>query len=101
MKRVARLSWRRWSIAGKLTFTITLSVMVAVVGVTWLSLRREQQTFRRSLEAQAQSTLNLLATLAADPLYKLQPDTLSGLMVRFGEQPDVVSGAIKSNPPTP
>lgn len=94
MKRVARLSWRRLPIAAKLTLTITLSVMVSVAGVTWLSLRREQQTFRQSLEAQAQSILDLLAALAADPLYKLQPDVLSGLMVRIGEQPIVVSGSI-------
>ncbi|RMG10316.1 MAG: response regulator [Cyanobacteria bacterium J055] len=94
MKRVARLSWRRLPIAAKLTLTITLSVVVSVAGVTWLSLRREQQTFRQSLEAQAQSILDLLAALAADPLYKLQPDVLSGLIVRIGEQPIVVSGSI-------
>lgn len=94
MKRVARLSWRRWPIAVKLTLTITLSVMAAVAGVTWLSLNREQQTFRRSLEAQAQSILDLLAALAADPLYKLQPDVLSELLVRMGEQPSIVSGSI-------
>lgn len=94
MKRVARLSWRRWPIAVKLTFTISLSVMAAVVGVTWLSLNREQQTFRLSLEAQAQSTLDLLAALAADPLYKLQPNVLSELLVRMSEQPSLVSGSI-------
>jgi PAS domain S-box-containing protein len=94
MKRVARLSWRRWPIAIKLTFTITLSVMAAVAGVTWLSLSREQQTFRRSLEAQAQSILDLLAALAADPLYKLQPDVLSELLVHISEQPSIVSGSI-------
>jgi PAS domain S-box-containing protein len=94
MKRVARLSWRRWPIAIKLTFTITLSVMAAVAGVTWLSLSREQQTFRRSLEAQAQSILDLLAALAADPLYKLQPDVLSELLVHMGSQPSILSGSI-------
>ncbi|MGB3240064.1 MAG: response regulator [Geitlerinemataceae cyanobacterium] len=94
MKRLARLSWRRWPIAVKLTFTITLSVVSAVAGVTWLSLNREQKTFRHSLEAQAQSMLDLLAALAADPLYKLEPNTLSGLMVRMGEQPDIISGSI-------
>jgi PAS domain S-box-containing protein len=94
MKRVARLSWRRWPIAVKLTSTITLSVVIAVAGVTWLSLRREQQTFRRSLETQAQSMLDLLAALAADPLYKLEPSSLSGLMVRIGEQPGIISGTI-------
>jgi PAS domain S-box-containing protein len=94
MKRVARLSWRRWPIAIKLTFTITLSVVAAVAGVTWLSLSRERQTFRRSLETQAQSMLDLLAALAADPLYKLEPNSLSGLIVRMGEQPNIISGTI-------
>lgn len=94
MKRAARLSWRRWPIAMKLTFTITLSVVAAVAGVTLLSLNREQETFRRSLEAQAQSTLDLLEALAADPLYKLQPQVLSELLARISQQPLLVSGSI-------
>ena len=94
MNRMRNLSWKRWSIAVKLTVTITLSVVVAVGGVTWLSLRRERQNFRRALQVQAESILDLVSATSADALYLLDIKVLSHLFAQLGEQDVVVSGTI-------
>ena len=94
MNRMRHLSWKRWSIAAKLTVTITLSVVVAVGGVTWLSLRRERQNFRRELQDRAESILDLVSATSADALYLLEIKVLSHLFAQLGDQDVVVSGTI-------
>ncbi len=94
MKRKLPLWWRKCSIASKLTLTATLSIALAVSGVTWLSLRREQQIFRQTLEVQAKSILDLLSVVSADSLYNLQAGELSNSLNRLRQEQLVLTAAV-------
>jgi signal transduction histidine kinase/DNA-binding response OmpR family regulator len=74
--------------------TATVSITIAVSAVTWLSLRREQQTFRQSLEVQAQSILDLLSVVSADSLYNLQVRELSNSLARLNQEQIVLAASI-------
>ena len=65
----ARLRGVKGTLATKLTLAMTALVTVAVINVTWLSLRREQQNFRQELENQAETLLNTLTVATIDALY--------------------------------
>jgi PAS domain S-box-containing protein len=94
MKRMLSLWWRQCSIASKLTVTATVSISIAVSSVTWLSLRREQQTFRQALEAQAQAILDLLSVTSADSLYNLEAGELSNTLTRLDREQLILAAAI-------
>src|SRR5688572_20697655 len=81
-----KLRWKNWPLAVKLTLTFTLLIVVAIGNVTFLSMRREQQGFRTELEQQAQLLLDALAGTIANPLYRLDVDTLQ----------DTVEGLVSS-----
>jgi signal transduction histidine kinase len=82
---------KRVSLATKLTLAMTSLVIVAVVGVTWLSLRREQETFRNELQQQAQLLLDALSVTTADALYKLDADFMEEIMQQLGQEDKVLS----------
>ncbi|MBE9041004.1 HAMP domain-containing protein, partial [Oscillatoriales cyanobacterium LEGE 11467] len=94
MKRTRHLSWKRWPISVKLALTMTFSMVVAVGGVTWLSLRRERQSFQTELEVRAESILDLVSATSADALYRLDIKDLSDLFAQLARQEIVVSGTI-------
>ncbi len=79
------------SLATKLTLAMTSLVIVAVAGVTWLSLRREQDTFRNELQQQAQVLLDALAVTTADSLYLLDADFMEEIMQQLGQEEKVLS----------
>ncbi|ERT09765.1 HAMP domain protein [Lyngbya aestuarii BL J] len=85
---------RRVSLATKLTLAMTSLVIVAVVSVTWLSLRREQQTFRKELEQQARILLDALAVTTADSLYTLNADFMEEIMEQLGADQVLSAGRI-------
>ncbi|MCG5058535.1 MAG: HAMP domain-containing protein [Limnoraphis sp. WC205] len=85
---------RRVSLASKLTLAMTSLVIVAVVSVTWLSLRREQQTFRKELEQQARILLDTLAVTTADSLYMLNADFMEEIMGQLGADQVLSAGRI-------
>ena len=85
---------RRVSLATKLTLAMTSLVIVAVVSVTWLSLRREQQTFRKELEQQAKILLDALAVTTADSLYNLDADFMEEIMEQLGADEVLSAGRI-------
>ena len=85
---------RRVSLATKLTLAMTSLVIVAVVSVTWLSLRREQQTFRKELEQQAGILLDALAVTTADSLYTLNADFMEEIMEQLGADQVLSAGRI-------
>lgn len=58
----------RWPLALKLTLTIALVVIVAALGLSNLSINREQRTFRAELQQQMQMLLAALTITAAEPL---------------------------------
>ena len=73
---------------------MTLSIILTVAGVTLLSLRRQQHTFKKELELQAESMLNILILASGDALYSQDADTLSDYMEKLGEDEVVLSGRI-------
>lgn len=82
---------RRVSLATKLTLAMTSLVIVAVAGVTWLSLRREQETFRNELQQQAQVLLDALVVTTSDALYTLDADFMEEIMQQLGQEDKVLS----------
>ncbi len=82
---------RRVSLATKLTLAMTSLVIVAVAGVTWLSLRREQETFRSELQQQAQVLLDALTVTTSDALYLLDADFMEEIMQQLGQEEKVLS----------
>ena len=91
---MGRFIWRGWPLVVKISLSMTLSVTLAVAGVTLISLRRQQQTFKEELEIQAQSMLEILTLAARDALYYLDADRLSDIMEKLGENGTVISGRI-------
>ncbi len=85
---------RKYSLATKLTLAMTSLVIATVTSVSWLSLRREQQTFRQELEQQAEILLDALAVTTADALYLLDVDFLEEIMTQLGADRVLVAGRI-------
>jgi signal transduction histidine kinase len=86
MRKLSGFPWQKWSLAAKLTLTITGMIVLVVVGLTLLSIRREQEVFRAELQQQAELLLVILSSVVTDPLYTLDADTLSDLLERLGLQ---------------
>jgi len=91
---MGKFSQRKGSLATKLTLTMTSLVIVAVASVTWLSLHREQQTFRKELEQQAQILLDTVAVTTSDSLYLLDADFMEEIMEQLGTDKVLVAGRI-------
>lgn len=85
---------RKGSLASKLTLAMTTLVIMTVGSVTWLSLHREQQSFRRELEQQAEILLDGLAVTTADALYILDADFLEEIMEQLGADQVLVAGRV-------
>ncbi len=85
---------KRLSLPTKLSLAMTSLVIVAVAGVTWLSLHRQQQTFRLELKQQAELLLNTLAVTTSDPLYNLDADFLEEIMQQLGRNNILVAGRV-------
>lgn len=77
------LNWHRWSLAVRLTLTMIVLVVLAVVSVTLLSLRREQETFQNELEQQAELALNVMEESSANALYNLDVDSIEQIVLEF------------------
>lgn len=91
---MGKFSQRKGSLATKLTLAMTSLVIVAVASVTWLSLHREQQTFRKELEQQAQILLDTVAVTTSDSLYLLDADFMEEIMEQLGADEVLVAGRI-------
>ena len=91
---MGKFSHRKGSLATKLTLAMTSLVIVAVASVTWLSLYREQQTFRKELEQQAQILLDTVAVTTSDALYLLDADFMEEIMEQLGADKVLVAGRI-------
>ncbi|MCA1992999.1 MAG: HAMP domain-containing protein, partial [Coleofasciculus sp. S288] len=91
---MGKSSQRKGSLASKLTLAMTTLVIMTVASVTWLSLHREQQTFRRELEQQAEILLDGVAVTTADALYILDADFLEEIMEQLGADRILVAGRV-------
>ena len=91
---MALLQYRKDSLASKLTLAITTLVVGVVASVTMLSLYREQQTFRKELEQQAELLLKTLSVTTADALYLLDADFLGDIMEQLGKNKILVAGRV-------
>jgi signal transduction histidine kinase len=81
---MAQFSLKRLSLAAKLTFTITIIVVVLVGFVTILSAQRERRTFQQELQQQAALLLDTLDVTSKDALYNLDADFLSDMLRDLG-----------------
>ena len=88
------LRLKQWPLATKLMLAMTGLVIVAVAGVTMLSLRREQKTFKAELQQQAELLLDTLKLVTADALYLENADFLEQVMEQLGTNELVKSGRI-------
>ncbi len=86
--------WKRWSLAVQLTITITIIVVMVVLVVTYLSVRRERRNFQIELEQQAALLLKTVSASTTDPLYFLDADLLSDMMLDLGRFEVVSFGRI-------
>lgn len=75
---------KNWPLTIKITLSLAIMVMTAVISITFLSIRREQQTFQAELKEQAVMLLKALEISAIDALYRLDVDYLSDLMEALG-----------------
>ncbi|MEB3828209.1 sensor histidine kinase [Phormidium sp. CCY1219] len=91
---MGKLSWKKGSLATKLTLAMTTLTIVTVVGVTWLSLRRAQHSFRSELQHQAEILLDTLAVTTSDALYVLDADFMEEIMEQLGADRVLVAGRI-------
>ncbi len=89
---MGKLSWKRLSLAVRLSITMTALVITLVAGITFVSIRREQATFRTELQQQAELQLNTLIAAGADALYRLDVQTLQNLLLGLGKDQLVTSG---------
>lgn len=85
-----RFSWQHMPLKVKLPLTMTTLVVLAVAGVTLLSLWREQQAFRSELERQADAMLDMLTTSVDDALYNLDVDALWNVAVELKNYPQTI-----------
>jgi two-component system, NtrC family, sensor kinase len=82
---------KRWSLALKLTLTITTLVVTSVGCTTLLSIQREQQTFRAELQQQAYLLLDTLEVVVRDPLYNLDADFVTDLVTALGQNKQLLA----------
>jgi signal transduction histidine kinase/CheY-like chemotaxis protein len=73
---------------------MTTLVVMAVIAITLLSIRREQQTFKAELQNQARLLLDTLSSTSADRLYFLDQEFLAGIMQKLGDDHVVIAGRI-------
>lgn len=81
-------------LAARLTLAMTLLVILSVAAVTLLSLRREQRTYEQELEAQAHLLLDTLAIQVANPLFRLDANTLREIAEDLKQAEVIASGRI-------
>lgn len=85
-----RFGWSNWSLVVQLTVTRILLIAVTVIGITWVSLRREQANFQAELENQADLALNVLEESSANALYQLDADSIEEIVLEFEDTGFVV-----------
>lgn len=73
---------------------MTCMIVMAVAGVTYLAIAREQRASHHELEQQAGLLLNTLAASSIYPLYNQDTDFLSRVLSAFGEGQLVLSARV-------
>jgi len=74
-------NWKKLPLVVKLTLTTAGAIALTASSITWLSIRREQQTFHRELQQQAELLLDIWEAAAVKPLYYLDFHSLSELKI--------------------
>ena len=93
--RVRRWNGKKFPLAVKLTLTTASAIALTASSITWLSIRREQQTFHTELQQQAELLLDIWEAAAAKPLYYLDLRSLSELKISLRqERPNLISARI-------
>ena len=75
--------WRQRSLPTRTALVTTVLVATLVGALTWISIRREQRTFRNELEQRAASVLETLAISSRGLLFRLDSEGLVGIAERL------------------
>src|SRR5262245_58746326 len=86
--------WKAWPLAFKLGAIMVLMVSIAIIVVTLLSIRREEDNFRHELEQQALLVLETMELTSIDALYKLDVNYLQNFMADIGTSETGITGRI-------
>src|SRR5258708_35758386 len=86
------LSWGQWSLTVKISVTMIAVIILVVVGVTLVTISREQTDFKTDLQQQAELQLDTLVAAGSNPLYKLDKATLQQIMDGLGQNQIVLAG---------
>ncbi|MBC7812016.1 MAG: HAMP domain-containing protein [Burkholderiales bacterium] len=89
-----RFDWRRSPLAVKLISTFTITVVLAVIGVTVLSIRREQLSFETELRQQGSLVLEAMSEIIVDALYNLDADFLEEVVEQLSDSELIISGHV-------
>ncbi len=89
MSTIKRL-WQNLALGSRLAILASLLVMVVVLALTFLSIRREQISFRQDLEEHTSLLLETLPLTMRDQLYRLELDELLDIARVVSQSEDVV-----------
>ncbi len=81
--------WHNLPLGSKLAVLASLQVMVVVFGLTFLTVQREQASFRQELESQVDLLLETLPLTMRDSLYRLELDELLDVAKVVSDNDDV------------
>jgi class 3 adenylate cyclase len=81
--------WNQLSLGGKIAGLVSLLVLATVFALTFLSIQRERENFRRELLEQANMLLDATSLSLRDQLYNLQIDELQDIARVVSKSPDV------------
>lgn len=80
-----QLSWKRLPLSVKMALAMTVLVVMVVGVISLLSIRREQDSFRNELQAQASLLLDFTQSASSDALYTLDAAYLRDLIAQSDE----------------
>jgi class 3 adenylate cyclase len=84
-----RRYWINLPLGGKIVGLVSLLILATVFALTFLSIQRERENFRKELLEQAYMLLDATSLTIRDQLYRLQIDEISDVAGVVSKSPDV------------
>lgn len=81
--------WNNLPLGGKIVGLVSLLILATVLALTFLSIQRERENFRKELLEQAYMLLDATSLTIRDQLYRLQIDEISDVAGVVSKSPDV------------
>ncbi|BAU66633.1 integral membrane sensor signal transduction histidine kinase [Stanieria sp. NIES-3757] len=87
-------SWRKLSLAAKLTVAMTTTIALTSAGITILLIDNQQKNLQKELELKAELLLNTLTVVAAENPSPQKVDLLQKMLQQFGNHHLIIGGQI-------